>query len=767
MIRRGLGVPEWGRFRCRRGMARGFGWGAALVGGLLAAAPGPGAAQTDRPEVVELDIRGNEVFRGDSLRAAIVNRETECRLPGLVCALGIDLRRRNYLQPRELPLDVLRLEYYYRQRGYREASVDTLVERTDGRVRLAFVINEGEPVRIDSLEVLLWDEVADTSLVSDLEIGPGDALDDLRLDAARDSLTARLRDNGYANAEVLVSNFVPAGSRLARVTFDVYPGPTARFGPVEVFGNRELDSLSVVRMLPFATGDLYRARQVVEGQRNLYGLELIQSARIVERLEPGDTVVPLEVFVGEGQLHRVRTGVGWTTLDCLNAEAQWASRNFVGGARRLTVRGRVSNILAEELNSSACSQAGSGRFAELNGQVSVELVQPWFLSPRNTLSASAFFERQSVPNVFVRRALGLNLSASRTLGRRAVLSLGYQPTLTQLDAAEVFLCSSFLACLPSDLRVFRESNWLSGITARLTQDWRNSVLNPSSGYYWLLDLEHARDYTGSDFAFDRVALEGSAYHQAGSFVLAARVRAGLVGSGSFLGAEAGGVELVHPQKRFFSGGANSVRGFAENELGPRMLTTSVEQVLGVPEGQSVPVCQPEQLAVGADLGQLGMCDPSALPDEAFAYRPVGGTWVAEANVELRFPLFIPDLQGVVFFDAGQVWVGRSEASLRDLATSPGVGVRYMSPIGPIRVDLGYGSRPAERLPVAVSQVRPWDAETDSPTQKLVVRDADGSERVLEWVATNDLDFLFPSRSFGDSGSLLSKLQLHISLGQAF
>lgn len=746
---------------------RGLGWGVVLAAGLLAAGADRGAAQTDRPEVVRLDIRGNEVFRGDSLRGAIVNRETECRLPGLVCALGIDLRRRNYLQPRELPLDMLRLEYYYRQRGYREASVDTLIERGDGEVRVTFVIDEGEPVRIDSLEVVLWDEVADTSLISEVAIEPGEALDDLRLDAARDSLTSRLRDEGYANAEVLVSNFVPTGSRLARVTFDVYPGPAARFGPVEVFGNRELDSLSVVRMLPFGTGDLYRARQVAEGQRNLYGLELIQSARIVERIEPGDTVVPLEVFVGEGQLHRVRTGVGWTTLDCLNAEAQWASRNFGGGARRLTVRGRVSNILAEELNATACSQAGSGRFAELNGQISVELVQPWFLSPRNTLSASAFFERQSVPNVFVRRALGLNLAASRNLGRRAVLSLGYQPTLTQLDAAEVFLCSSFLACLPSDLRVFRESNWLSGITARLTQDWRNSLLNPSSGYYWLLDLEHARDYTGSDFAFDRVALEGSAYHQAGSFVFATRVRAGLVGSGSFLGAEAGGVELVHPQKRFFSGGANSVRGFAENELGPRMLTTAVEQVLGVPEGQSAPVCRPEQLAVDADLGQLGMCDPSALPDAAFAFRPVGGTWVAEANVEMRFPLFIPDLQGVVFFDAGQVWVGRSEASLRDLATSPGVGVRYMSPIGPIRVDLGYGSRPAERLPVAVSQVRPWNAETDSPGEKLVVRAADGSERVLEWVATNDLDFLFPSRTFGDSGSLLSRLQLHISLGQAF
>lgn len=104
--------------------ARGLCLGSLAVAAVCALTAGPAQAQTDRPEVTSLDLRGNRVFSDDSLRAAIVNRSTECRLPGIVCALGIDLRRRNYLQPRELPLDVLRLEYYYRQRGYREAQVD-------------------------------------------------------------------------------------------------------------------------------------------------------------------------------------------------------------------------------------------------------------------------------------------------------------------------------------------------------------------------------------------------------------------------------------------------------------------------------------------------------------------------------------------------------------------------------------------------------------------------------------------------------------------
>lgn len=728
----------------------------------------PAAAQTDRPELVALDIEGNEVFSDDSLKLAIVNRETRCKLPGFLCWVGIDVRDRNYLQPREVGLDILRLQYYYRQRGYREASVDTALARVDDGVRLTFRVDEGRPVRVDTVETVLWGELPDTALLGAIPLRPGDPLSDLLMDEARDSLTARLRNNGFAYAEVLVNNFVPRDSYDARVTYEVYPGVRAAFGPVQVRGNEELDSLSVVRMLPFAEGRLYRANQVQEGQRNLYGLELIQSARIVQDLEEGDTVVPIQVVVAEGQKHRVRTGVGWTTVDCLNAEARWSSRNFFGGARRLTVRGRVSNILAEEMNQTACSQAGSGEFADLNGQLSVELFQPWLISPRNSFSLNAFVERQSVPSVFIRRALGLNVGVSRNLGRRMAATLGWRPTLTQLDAAEIFLCSSFLACIPSDLEIFQNANWLSPLGARLTQDYRNSVLNPTHGYYWFLDLEWARDWTGSDFSYGRAVVEGSIYQRFEQFddvVVAARVRGGVVGQGRFQASTFDDVTLVHPQKRFFSGGANSVRGFAENQLGPRVLTTPVERVLGVPEGGDTPVCTPEQLL--AD----DACDPSALADDAFAFRPVGGTWVLEANLEVRFPLFTPALQGVAFVDAGQVWLDREEFQQLDLAWSPGFGVRYISPIGPIRVDLAYGSRNPERLPVAVRRVRAYDPAVDQPGDRLVVPWTGGDERTLDWVATDNLTFVFPSRTFGGGGGFFddfwNRLQLHISLGQAF
>ncbi|NNK64513.1 MAG: hypothetical protein HKO98_15045, partial [Gemmatimonadetes bacterium] len=87
----------------------------ALVLGLAAYGSGvrPLEAQTDRPELVDLSFEGNRAFPDDSLRRAIVNRETDCRVPSIFCAVGLDLKRRSYIQPRELLRDALRLQVYY------------------------------------------------------------------------------------------------------------------------------------------------------------------------------------------------------------------------------------------------------------------------------------------------------------------------------------------------------------------------------------------------------------------------------------------------------------------------------------------------------------------------------------------------------------------------------------------------------------------------------------------------------------------------------
>ncbi len=736
---------------------------AALAVGMVAALGRPTAiaAQTDRPELSAVRFVGNRAFPDDSLRRAIINRQTECKLPRLFCFAGLDLKARSYLRPREVPRDALRLQVYYLERGFRETQVDTAVGLNGDLASLTFTIIEGRAVTVDSVDVFTFDEIPDSSLFANLPLMAGDPLSVLLLEATRDTLESRLRNNGFAFADVLVNYEVPAGSYSAQVLFDVATGPRTRFGPVTVLGARHLDSLSVRRLLPFREGQLYRASQIVEGQRNLYALELIQSAQVRPVLIEGDTVVPVQINVSEGQVHRVRQGFGWSTADCITAEARWASRNFLGGARRLTVRARLSNILAESLATTACKEVGTGDFARLNGQLSVELFQPFLFSSRNSFSVNAFIERQSVRNAFIRRAVGLDLSVSRDLGQRLFMTAGLRPALTELDAADVFYCASFSACLPEDIDIFEGANWLSPLALTFAQDRRNSVLNPSAGWAWLLDGEHARTYTGSDFEYDRLLGEVSAYRQRGSMVLAGRIGGGIVGRGRFAGVEDGLLRVVHPQKRFFSGGANSVRGFAENRLGPRVLFTEVESLLRYQSpGDSGPVCTPESVVDAT-------CDPDPLDDGDFSSQPVGGTVRFEANAEVRFPILTSTIQGVGFVDVGQVWADRSEVRFDQLEVTPGLGLRYLTPIGPVRVDVAYRMRGAEVLPVSTAGLRRFVPGTDDEGDRIIVDWAGGETRTLDWLRTDDVSFLSQGATIGGSGSFWSHLQLHISIGQAF
>ena len=138
-------------------------------------------------------------------------------------------------------------------------------------------------------------------------------------------------------------------------------------------------------------------------------------------------------------------------------------------------------------------------------------------------------------------------------------------------------------------------------------------------------------------------------------------------------------------------------------------------------------------------------------------------------MKVRFPLIASSLQGVGFVDVGQIWADRSDFDLGDLEVTPGVGIRYLSPIGPIRLDLGLRSSAEQVLPVATRGLRAYLEGTDDPASRLTVPWAGGDSRTLDWIGTDEVAFLPSGATFGGSGSLFSfsRLQLHISIGQAF
>lgn len=722
-----------------------------------------------------MEFSGNRAFTDRELRLAIRTQPSSCPLvlAATTCALGLDWGRdRFYHSPRIVADDAERLVYLYRAHGFRRATVDADVSPDDGdAVAVRFLVDEGEPYRVGSINFAGDSTPPELEIGADLPIGVGDPLSFLYLGQARVTLTGRLRDSGYAFAEVFRRFRLPAGSDTATVTYDVELGPLATIGPVRVEGNRMLAADVVLNRLPFREGDRYRERQIDEAQRSLHEMEIVARASVrmdTDRAE-ADSVVPIVVEVLEGDMHRVRAGGGLNSAECINVEGLWASRNFFGGGRLLQARARLSNLLAGALQPSPlCSQAGTGEYGRINWAASLDFNQPAFLSSKNRIFGGVFAERQSQKNIFVRDAFGVDLGLSRSVGYGAVLGLRFRPELSRLDAAEATLCATFLACAFADVAALAESTWLTPVALSLVLDRTVGVLSPRRGLRALLDLEYTGRATGSDFAYLRAFADGSVYREidAGT-VLALRLRAGRIrpGSGELFSpgggrAYFGPSYLVPAQKRFYGGGASSVRGFAQSTLGPRSLSIGVEQLLRRRESGGEPACAP---AAVRDL----TCDGSPLAgSDLFRLRPVGGMGTLEASAELRFDISGSPLGGAAFVDVGQVWP--SGVRLTDLEVTPGVGVRYDTAFGPVRLDVAYSFRDPEHLQVVTSQIRPFVSGRDNASDRIDIGPPGTAGEYIDWVVSEDLALLEPPVLYGDErGFSLRRFQLHFSIGQAF
>lgn len=722
-----------------------------LLAGLALAAPDPGlSAQSVDREVVELAFEGNTAFTDDELARAVVTGTTHCKSLVfqpfcLVTDWGF-AHDRSYLNEADLPADALRLRVFYRRRGFRAVKVDTAVERADGDARVTFRIEEGEPTRLGELEVEgLEGDVAPEAVRRRFPLQPGDRLDLLELEQGKGRIVEWLQNRGYPDATVLTEYFIPAGERTAELTLDVQPGSRMRVGEIRIEGAEGLGHEVVRRVLTFESGEWYRRSAILESQRSLYQLGALRFADIETR--PGarsDTLADVVVSVTPARERTVRAGVGATTAECARTEASFVHRNFPSGARRLRLTGRLSNLFAQELGGSfPCTAVGEDEvFRELNYSLRADYQIPYFLSSRNDLEAALFLERETVPDLFVRTSRGGELSLTRRLRPRMPLVLGWRPELTGFDArsADVFFCVNFGFCQPEDISVLTRAQWLSPVSLGWRYDRTNAPFSPTSGYYVDVSLEGADGLTGSDYEYLRFDVNAADFERiAGDLVLATRFRSGLVealGDQPFEDLAGARETVIHPRKRFFAGGAQSVRGVGQNLLGPTVLVMEAVDCPDVPTDGPLPgrgtlvSCARDVATGGSD------------PDEFFDERPVGGDAAFEANFELRADVG-GDWSLVSFVDVGQVWVDVGD--LEPPEVTPGLGVRFASPVGPLRLDVGYDPRGTRRVPV-VAELR---------TGEILELD--------ESVAYDPYTF----DGAGSTTAFLRRLRFHLSIGEAF
>lgn len=660
----------------------------------------------------------------------------------------------------ELARDVVRIKVYYYKRGYRETEVDTLVTRArahTNRVAVTFKITEGLPVMVDSVAVILpSDTVLKPRIVkSAVLMRAGHPLDLVALDTSHVRLRDALWDKGYSDAIITDTITIHDSARTAEVTIKVNPRWVATVESVTVHGDSILSPQITKKIVTLKPGNVYKRADVIESQQALYSSNLFRRATIV--LPPrGDSAKLIDINVDESRLHAVKLSAGFNTIDFIQTEGRYTDYNFLGNARRLDLHLVVSNLLAPALNGTGIFRDvladnglpgdSSGKYLDPTFQASVDVTQRWFGDPRNTAGLGLFVHRTSQPGIYIDKGYGASISFTRNVVPRTPLSLVYRYELTQVDAGDVYFCVNYGVCQQSTIGLLRNRNALSPVSLDYYMDRTNDNFNPSTGYSARADLEHASRYTLSDFRYNRASGEATYFHPFGKAVIAAHLRGGWVKALSSTSTTStdGLDNILHPRKRFYAGGANSVRGYGENQLGPRILTIDPAKLIKAG-------CTNSTIADGS-------CNANTVADTAnhslvrasandFTSLPTGGTSLLEGSIEYRFPFLMKNLQAAVFLDAGYVGAGSSTVTQGKAAVTPGFGVRYMSPVGPIRVDLGF--RPSL---------------TDELTVITEVTEPDGTHKLVELTKPRDYN---PVEGGSGISKILNRLALHLSIGQAF
>jgi outer membrane protein insertion porin family/translocation and assembly module TamA len=735
-------------------------------------------------EVRKLTFAGNRTFSDSRLAAQIATTPS-----GTLYRYARFIGSRHCLDPVHLPLDSIRLLRFYQDRGFYDAAVDLDTTTVgDHAIAVHFGINEGQPMRIDTLTLTGLEGVPDSARIRrGLPIARGQRFDKEALGAALSFITTSLRNSGYPDADVFRGYDTYYDQHIASVQLTVVPGVRARIGDIRISVNGDVTESAqrirdpvIRRLLGFHTGDVYNAQKLVDARRYLFQTGAYRHVEIGlagDSVRPaGDSLVAVQIVLHEGPMRDVRVGLGWGTLDCIRVQGTATDRNFLGGARQLELTTRLSKIgIGYPLNGAKdiCTSTVKKDFYSdtLNYRLSATLRQPGLfgLGPRNIPSLTGYSEQRSEYRAYFRSVpIGGVASLTRDLGPGLSLGFAYQLEYGRTEAQPAIYCALFNLCGAAERARVREKQPLAVASISFAREHTPSA--ESDGSSIRIDLRHASKTILSDPTLQFNTLIGDArryWNVGGGVEIAARFYGGAVVGNriSFSGGPDDLVrnvsEYVPPQERLYAGGPNSVRGFRFNELGPVVYVVDRFSTVTAPNGE---------VYYRADSTRDG--DWRAVP--------TGGNTLMVANLEARLPSpFLNDLlRYAVFVDAGRVW-NRDRTStvaggLRQLRVTPGAGIRVASPVGPIRVDVGYN--PYNRPPgVAYNAFRGADDRRLAPlycvspdnTRPIVPGELPGDPPIQREVVNGQSRPCSPTFVPSQPTTWLKRLTFNFSIGPAF
>jgi outer membrane protein assembly complex protein YaeT len=675
-------------------------WGVLLAlfgGGRTARAQDVECDPGDR-EVHSLDFVGNHAFSDDELALRIVTTASTWSRRNLRV-----FGTRRCLDSDELLRDKYRLQLLYRQAGYFNTKVDTLITPlTPTEVNVSFLIDEGQPVRITRLTITGLDSVRDRNrLLAGLWTAVGKPYNITLIEQDVQNVLTRLRNAGYPRPDVLRNYETSTKDSLtAHVALTFLPGPLAHIAGVQVEvtpndgRSQEISDRIVRKLVGTGAGDLYREQALVDAQRNLYQTGAYRYVEVTPVIDSTtfatDSAVTLRVKLIEDYMRDLNTEFGWATLDCFRTRAQIVDKNFLGGAQRLELTGQLSKIgwaIADSkfTRQNLCYQdLKNDTFSEFpNYSLNATVRQPALFGTWATPSFSVYSEQHGEYQAFLRTTyIGGEASLLKQLGAATTLRLGYNVEYGKTRADPTLLCAAFSRCDTTSINQITTKLPLAIFSVATAHVATDNPINPTRGYVWRAESRNSATFLGSDpqLTFIKGVGDVAWYHPlAFGSVVAFRLRVGSIWGG----ATVNGVRQPPQQERLYAGGASSVRGFQQNELGALLYVFN--------DFDSVKVVH-----VSPDTVYF------TYPHETRRSRrvvPVGGNTLFVTNLDYRVPSpFLPRLlQFTLFTDLGTVWNRNTLTNFGGFTprVTPGLGVRVFTPLGPVQVNAGYNPYPAK------------------------------------------------------------------------
>jgi translocation and assembly module TamA len=608
------------------------------------------AAPKDQPAIHDIEIEGTKQVSAGDIKDKLLTSESS----------WLPFSSKHYFDPDVWKTDLRRIERYYRERGYYQAKViESRIEPHGKEVDVHAKVEEGAPTRIGSVTIDGLDDLPDDqkqALLKQVHLNKGAIFVEDDFEGLKKKLVDTLADQGYAAGKVEGEVKVGLDTHLADISLRIEHGQRFKFGPIVAQirnGSRvpawRIEEQANAEMKP---NDWYSLDAQREAQSRVFGMGVFGAVKV----RPGDPdpttdTVPMMVQTQESPFHSLRIGAG-IGIDQKRQQVtgfgKYVDRDFMGGLRQLTLTGDAGWAWIP----TAYSSFSNGGIFDVTG----ELQQPRFY----------FRDLKGDLRLEVQRNLD---PAYAYYGAKAKAGVIWQPTvhLSILPSynLELYHLESGVATLggnaPQLLYQCPENCLLSYFEEKIEWDHRDDRQEPKHGYYFALAFQEGGGFLGGDYDYFRIEPEARGYV---SFLENDRLTFALrVKAGTLLTRGSNPSPII---SRFFSGG-NDMRGFGSLYLSPLAVVPRTDD-----------------------------------PSQGY-YVPIGGNGLFEASFETRYTVTGP-LVLATFVDTGAVTSGvlrvRGPTNVFDeLQLAVGIGARYLTPIGPIRLDLAYRPDVGPALPV--------------------------------------------------------------------